>query len=86
VLPWMGRVYDTKTAGAVPAGLDVEQLRSAAAGTAEAARWMEAQAIGGPLALRVVAVLPIVLVVVFGILFIRDRAAGGYRAESIGGE
>jgi MFS family permease len=38
---------------------------------------------GGPAALRTVLVLPIILCVVFGILFLRDRRSGGYRIETL---
>ena len=39
---------------------------------------------GGPAALRAVAVLPVILVVIFGALWLADRAKGGYKAERIG--
>ncbi len=39
---------------------------------------------GGPAALRAVGVLPIILVFVFGALWLRDRARGGYQAEKLG--
>ncbi len=38
---------------------------------------------GGPAALRAVVVLPVILTVVFGILFFLDRKSGGYRAEKL---
>lgn len=40
-------------------------------------------ATGGPLALRYVAVLPVVLFVVFGIVFLFDRARGGYQVVKL---
>ena len=39
---------------------------------------------GGRVSFRAVACLSIVLTVIFGILYFRDRATGGYRAEKIG--
>lgn len=33
---------------------------------------------------RYVALLPAVLVIVFGIIWLRDKAAGGYKIEKIG--
>jgi MFS family permease len=38
---------------------------------------------GGAAALRVVGILPVALIVVFGVLFAADRARGGYRAEKL---
>lgn len=38
---------------------------------------------GGQAALRAVVVLPVILTVVFGILFALDRKSGGYRAEKL---
>lgn len=38
---------------------------------------------GGSAALRVVGVLPIILIVIFGALFFADKAKGGYKAEKI---
>lgn len=38
---------------------------------------------GGSAALRVVGILPIVLIVIFGALFFTDKAKGGYKAEKI---
>jgi hypothetical protein len=34
---------------------------------------------------RYVAPFSIVIIVVFGVLYLRDRAAGGYRVESLDG-
>jgi hypothetical protein len=84
VLPTMGGIFDRETAAALPAGTTVETLRSAAAGTPEALQWAHAQAAGGAMALRYVAILPLVLVAVFGLIWLRDRARGGYKAEAIG--
>lgn len=43
-----------------------------------------ADSFGGRMSFRYVAALAIVLTIFFGILCLRDRAAGGYRAEKIG--
>ena len=85
VLPTMGRIYDEQTAAALPAGATVEKLAAAAPGTPEAVQWAHAQAAGGAMALRYVAVLPLVLVVIFGLVWLRDRARGGYKAEAMSG-
>jgi len=39
---------------------------------------------GGPFSFRWVAALSVVIIVVFGFLFMNDRARGGYKAEKIG--
>lgn len=39
---------------------------------------------GGAEALRLVVVLPVILMIVFGVLYLKDRRAGGYRSEVIG--
>ncbi len=67
VLPVMGRIYDEQTAAATATGL--------AQGAAKAA--------GGAATLQHVLVLPIALSVVFLLLFLRDRATGGYRSEKL---
>jgi len=38
---------------------------------------------GGRMSFRYVAPFSIVIIVVFGLLFLRDRAAGGYKAEKL---
>lgn len=92
ILPQMGSVYETRAAEALglPADLSpdalqtaLEVFRQAAAGSSEALRWSEAQALGGADTLGTVALLPLVLVAVFGLLYLNDRRRGGYRAERI---
>lgn len=83
ILPEMGKIYDNYTHLALPSGVTEDQLRAAAAGTEMAGQWARAQAQGGAMALRYVAVLPVILVVIFAILFLRSRAVGGYKAEKI---
>jgi MFS family permease len=67
VLPWMGSIYDEFTRRAQAAGLAPEAARASAA----------------PVSFRYVAALSLVLVVVFGLIWLRDRAAGGYKVESL---
>ncbi len=45
--PVLGAIFDAQTAAAVPAGQTLEVLKSAAAGTQEAAAWAAAQLSGG---------------------------------------
>jgi hypothetical protein len=67
VLPWMGSIYDEFTRRAQAAGLAPEAARASAA----------------PVSFRYVAALSFVLVVVFGLIWLRDRASGGYKVESL---
>ena len=41
---------------------------------------------GGRMSFRSVAPFSIVIIVVFGVLYLRDRAGGGYKAETLGTE
>jgi len=79
-------------AGALPAGKTAEALRSAvknappgaAATVAEIkSLLLPADNYGGRMSFRYVAPFSIVIIVVFGLLFLRDRAAGGYKAEKL---
>ncbi len=76
ILPFMGQVYDDRTAEAVPAPYTVDAIKTADAESPEGAVWAEAQAVGGASTLQVVTVLPAVLIVVFAGIFIRDRMTG----------
>lgn len=62
-----------------------EALVQASADSSEGEMWAQVQAEGGAATLARVALLPIVLVVVFAAIFVRDRSKGGYRAERLGG-
>lgn len=84
VLPVMGRVYDERIDLAVPEGLTREAISAPNAPPELAALWHQVQAEGGAATLAAVTVLPVVLVVVFGVIYVRDRLAGGYRAERLG--
>ena len=76
-----GKLPDIATANALRSAI-------AAAPSSEAAK--EAKAVlgpaenqGGQVAFRYVAPLSIILAVIFGILFFRDRARGGYKVERL---
>jgi MFS family permease len=88
VLPAMGKIYDNFTQKALPAGEMLESLRDKIAGGNTSAQGMidAAQKIASPMAFRYVAALGIVLVVVFGLMWLRDKAAGGYKAVKITGD
>ena len=71
--PVLGAIFDAQTIASVPSGYTAEALKTAAAGTQEAAAWAAAQLAGGAGTLRMVAFVPAVLVVFFTILHIRKR-------------
>ena len=73
--PLLGSIFDSQTLAAVPAGQSAEILKSAVAGTQEAAMWAQTQLAGGAQTLRYVAVVPAVLIVFFTILHFRKRHA-----------
>lgn len=86
--PLMGRINDLYTQLALPAGQKLDVLVQQVSANNSAAKGLlePAQAVGGSMTLQWVAVLPVVLVVVFGIVWLRDKASGGYRIEKIGAE
>ena len=80
--------------GELPPGTTAEALRNAAKnapkGEEGAAIVKEINGIllpadncGGRMSFRYVAPFSIIIIIVFGILYLRDRAAGGYRAETL---
>lgn len=83
ILPLIGDIYDSNVAKSLPAGADLEALRSAAVGTAEAGQWMAAQLEGGRLTLRSIVILPIILVVAFLALYYNRRGKQPERLERV---
>lgn len=71
--PVLGAIFDAQTVSAIPAGQTFEVLKSALAGTQEAATWAAAQLTGGANTLKYVAIVPAVLIVFFTLLHIRKR-------------
>jgi MFS family permease len=65
VLPLVGRYYDSGIAARLPAGKQIGDLATAAAGTDLATRWAKIQADAGLETLGKVAVLPAILTVIF---------------------
>ncbi len=78
VLPVIGRVYDRGIDALVPAGVTRELLAAAPAGSEAAGLWTSIQASAGLAALGRVAVLPLILLVIFGLIAFRFRWRGGY--------
>ena len=75
VLPWMGSIFDTtkiKVAGGEDAftALTGDKLNEVLGAAAQQS-------------FRMVAILPAILLVVFGAIWLYDRARGGYKAEKI---
>ena len=70
---FLDAIFDAQTLAAIPAGQTVEVLKSAVAGTQEAATWAAAQLTGGEHTLRFVAFVPAVLIVSFIFLHIWKR-------------
>jgi fucose permease len=77
--PLVGKMYDNQLAANNLTGLALDALRGAAAGTAEHAQWLEVQAAAGSGALRTIAILPAVLVVLFAILYFTQRGKSAER-------
>jgi predicted MFS family arabinose efflux permease len=75
VLPWMGNVFDAtkiKVAGGETAfnGLTGDKLN-------------EVLSVAAQTSFRVVAILPAILLAVFGAIWLYDRSRGGYKAETL---
>ena len=92
--PYMGAIYDKRTIDNLPksvAKLVVKdgRYRPKAAeqvkGEKNVAALKEAEKQGAALAFRSVSVLPVVLVVLFGLMLIYHQARGGYRAVTVKG-
>jgi MFS family permease len=84
IFTWiMGGFLDRFTAAAVPAGKTIEQLQVAPPGSADASLWTQVQAQGGAMALRYMAILPAILIVIFIAIWLYDRARGGYKVVDL---
>jgi MFS family permease len=79
ILPIIGRTYDSQTAAAAGGEAALKALKDA--GASSAGKLAEAQAQGGAAALQQVVILPVILLIIFTIIHLRDRARGGYREE-----
>jgi fucose permease len=86
VLPKMGEIFDQAkvvTAGGSQA-FDQVSAAAAAGDPAAAARLHEYLTVASQTSFRSVAVLPAILLLVFGAIWLYDRARGGYRPQAIG--
>jgi MFS family permease len=78
LLPQMGAIYDTKKVE-LAGGKDGFEKLAAAGG--DALKVIEAQA--STASFRIVAAMPAVLLLVFGAIWLRDRAKGGFKPEKL---
>jgi MFS family permease len=78
VLPWMGRVFDSKAAE-VAGGSDAFSALKAAGGD----RLNEIQMVAAQTSFRAVAILPAILLLVFGAIWLYDRSKGGFKPVKI---
>lgn len=90
VLPGMGRIYDyySEIGANRIAHMGMKQLQKAVeAKVPQADQWMtEVLKYSAPMAFRWVAILPAFLLIVFGAVWIWDKAHGGYKAIRLGQE
>jgi MFS family permease len=78
VLPLMGQIYDTKKIEVAGGQAAFAALEAAGGAGLDRALGIAAQT-----SFRYVAILPAVLLLVFGIIWLRDRSAGGFKGEKI---
>jgi MFS family permease len=71
--PVLGAIFDAQTIASIPEGQTIEVLKSALAGTQEAALYAKSQLTGGTITLRYVAFVPAVLILLFTILHFKKR-------------
>jgi len=84
VMPILGGIWDRYTERALPAGEKLSTLISRAATDPAAREALEAaRAAGAAMPFRWAALLPVVLLFVFGAIWLRDRSRGGYRVVSL---
>jgi hypothetical protein len=87
VLPKMGEIFDTAKIATAGGEAAFAALSAAAAGGDPAAqtRLNEVLTVASQSSFRSVAILPAILLVVFGAMWLYDRSRGGYRPAEIGG-
>jgi MFS family permease len=85
VLPKMGEIFDKAKVAAAGGSAAFDAVAAAAAGgdPAAVARLNEYLTVASQASFRAVAILPALLLVVFGAIWAHDRLRGGYRAVTI---
>lgn len=89
VLPRIGQIFDIyKVKAATTAGTSFTALSEQAANKAPGAAHQlnEVLKVASSYSFKYVALLPAVLLVVFGIMWLKDKAQGGYKIEKIGAQ
>jgi len=87
VLPWMGSIYDAATQKALPQGMALKEAMAMATSQPLVKQQLEAaRTAASGVAFTTVSYLAIILVVVFALIWLSDRAKGGYRAERLDDE
>jgi MFS family permease len=76
VLPWMGQIYDTKK-------IEVAGGQAQFAALQPGPELDHIQTLAAQASFRDVAAVPAILLIVFGLIWLRDRAKGGFKAEKI---
>jgi hypothetical protein len=86
VLPKMGEIFDTAKIATAGGEAAFAALSAAAAGGDPAAqtRLNEVLTVASQSSFRSVAILPAILLLVFGLMWVYDRSRGGYRPAEIG--
>ena len=81
-LPWIGKIFDIyKVSAAKQMGTTFEALSKLPADNPDL---VSALTVASKYSFRYVALLPAVLVIVFGICWLKDKASGGYKIEKLG--
>lgn len=80
ILPVMGHWYDNSTAAAAGGQAALDALKGSKA-AADALSLAKAQAAGGSATLRQVVIFPVIVFVVFTLIYLYDRSRGGYKKE-----
>ncbi|MEZ5365724.1 MAG: hypothetical protein R2748_26185 [Bryobacterales bacterium] len=71
--PLIGKMYDAQLEANNVSGIALSALRGAVPGTPEHDQWLAVQAAAGSGALRTIAILPAVLVVLFALLYFTQK-------------
>jgi MFS family permease len=80
-LPWIGKIFDIYKVGAAKQmGTTFTALSKLPADNPDL---VKALTVASKYSFRYVALLPAVLIIVFGIIWLKDKAAGGYKIEKL---
>jgi hypothetical protein len=71
--PLVGQMYDSQLEANNGSGIAIQALRGAVPGTPEHSQWLAVQAAAGSGAMRTIAFLPAILIVLFALLYFTQR-------------